>query len=156
MKNLLAGMSAAALALGHAAIAQDAATGEASEEIVVTGKASQMGLTKTYPGGQVARGGRAGLFGNLDMMDAAFTGTVYTENLIHDQQARSIGDVLQNDPAVRVAKGFGNFQELYVIRGFPVYSDDMTFNGVYGILPGNMSPQNWWSAWRCFAAPIRS
>ena len=36
---------------------------------------------------------------------------------------------------MRVSKGFGNFQELYVIRGFPVYSDDMTYNGLYGILP---------------------
>ena len=36
---------------------------------------------------------------------------------------------------MRVAKGFGNFQEVYVIRGFPVYSDDVTLNGVYGILP---------------------
>jgi iron complex outermembrane receptor protein len=61
--------------------------------------------------------------------------TSYTEGLIRNQQARSVADVLQNDPAVRVAKGFGNFQELYVIRGFPVYSDDMTYNGVYGVLP---------------------
>src|SRR5690606_12367382 len=29
----------------------------------------------------------------------------------------------------------GNFQELYVIRGFPVFSDDMTYNGLYGVLP---------------------
>ena len=36
---------------------------------------------------------------------------------------------------MRVTKGFGNFQELYVIRGFPVYSDDMSYNGLYGVLP---------------------
>lgn len=105
------------------------------EEIVVIGSGSQVGLTRTYAGGQVARGGRAGLLGNLDMMDAPFATTAYTSELIREQQARSVADVLQNDPVVRVARGFGNFQELYVIRGFPVYSDDMTFNGVYGILP---------------------
>ncbi|WP_347342397.1 TonB-dependent receptor plug domain-containing protein [Brevundimonas albigilva] len=68
-------------------------------------------------------------------MDTPFASTSYTEKLVRDQQSRSIGDVLQNDPVVRVSKGFGNFQELYVIRGFPVYSDDMTYNGLYGVLP---------------------
>ena len=52
-----------------------------------------------------------------------------------NQQARSVADVPLNDPNVRVARGFGNFQELFVIRGFPAYSDDMTYNGIYGILP---------------------
>ncbi len=124
--------AASSLALSGAAHAQD---GEATEldEVVVTG--SQVTLTAPYPGGQVARGGRVGLFGNLETMDAPFVFTAYTEALAREQQARGVGDVLQNDPAVRVSKGFGNFQELYVIRGFPVYSDDMTLNGLYGILP---------------------
>ncbi|MBU4239057.1 MAG: TonB-dependent receptor, partial [Alphaproteobacteria bacterium] len=68
-------------------------------------------------------------------MDTPYSTSNYTEKLIRDQQARGIGDVLQNDPTVRVSKGFGNFQELYVIRGFPVFSDDMSYNGLYGVLP---------------------
>ncbi|MBL8545954.1 MAG: TonB-dependent siderophore receptor [Hyphomonadaceae bacterium] len=138
MRPSLTWVSAIALTAGLCtpAFGQEANSGdEAAEEIVVVGHGSQVGLTDPYAGGQVARGGRVGLFGNLDMMDAPFAGTAYTEDLIHDQQARSVGDILQNDPVVRVAKGFGNFQELYVIRGFPVFSDDMTYNGVYGILP---------------------
>ena len=107
---------------------------QATEEIIVIG-GSQTELLGTFEGDQVARGGRAGLLGNVDMMDLPFTGTAYTQNLIQNQQARSVGDVLQNDPVVRVAKGFGNFQEVYVVRGFPIFSDDMTFNGLYGILP---------------------
>ncbi|MBC8057080.1 MAG: TonB-dependent receptor, partial [Rhizobiales bacterium] len=55
--------------------------------------------------------------------------------LIQNQQAASVGDVLQNDPAVRVARGFGNYQQLYIVRGLPVYSDDMSYNGLYGLLP---------------------
>ena len=86
----------------------------------------------------MARGGRAGLLGNLDFLDAPFSGTAYTSDLILTQQSDSVGDVLQNDPVVRVAKGFGNFQEVYVLRGFPVYSDDITLNGVYGILPSQL------------------
>lgn len=106
---------------------------EKIERIKVT--SSQVTLNDEYPGGQVARGGRAGILGNLDMMDSPFSATNFTAELIREQQSESVADVLQNDPVVRVAKGFGNFQELYVIRGFPVYSDDMTYNGLYGILP---------------------
>jgi iron complex outermembrane receptor protein len=42
---------------------------------------------------------------------------------------------VQNDPSVRVARGFGNYQELYVVRGFAVNSDDLAYNGLYGLLP---------------------
>jgi len=102
-------------------------------DIVVTG--SQVSLPPAYAGGQVATGGRVGLFGSLDTMDTPFSSTSFTEDLVRNQQARSVAAVLQNDPAVRVSKGFGNFQELYIIRGFPVFSDDMTYNGLYGVLP---------------------
>jgi iron complex outermembrane receptor protein len=128
----LAGSCSLAILAALPAQAQDAQA-PASEVIVVTG--SQVDLPPEYAGGQVATGGRVGLFGALDVMDSPFSTTNYTEELARNQQARSVADVLQNDPTVRVAKGFGNFQELYVIRGFPVYSDDMTYNGVYGILP---------------------
>ncbi len=138
MSPRLAGLltSAAVASLIHAApvVAQEAELQAADlGEVVVTG--SQVRLPPAYAGGQVATGGRVGLFGALDVMDTPFATTSYTETLIRDQQARSVADVLQNDPAVRVTKGFGNFQELYVIRGFPVYSDDMTYNGLYGVLP---------------------
>ena len=46
-----------------------------------------------------------------------------------------MGDVLQNDPTVRVARGFGNFQESYFIRGFLLDSDDTAFNGLCSLLP---------------------
>jgi len=124
--------STTALILGSQAQAQDTEVTQI-DDVIVTG--SQVTLTSPYAGGQVARGGRVGLLGNLGVMDTPFATTSYTEELARNQQARSVGDVLQNDPAVRVSKGFGNFQELYVIRGFPVYSDDMTYNGLYGILP---------------------
>ncbi|MET0208812.1 MAG: TonB-dependent receptor [Burkholderiaceae bacterium] len=97
--------------------------------------ASAAGLTKPFAGGQVARGGRVGILGNQDIMNTPFSSTSYTNELIQDQQAQSVADVLLNDPSVRQARGFGNFQELYVIRGFPVYSDDVAYNGLYGMLP---------------------
>ncbi|PWI32482.1 TonB-dependent siderophore receptor [Vibrio albus] len=68
-------------------------------------------------------------------METPFSSTNYTSELISNQQAHSVADVLQNDPTVRTTRGFGNLQEIYMIRGLPVFSDDMLVNGVYGILP---------------------
>jgi iron complex outermembrane receptor protein len=124
----LAGVSA------HAQTAQSSSDrDEVLEYVIVNG--SQVELPSEYAGGQVARGGRAGLFGNLDVMDTPFNSTNYTADFIRNLQAHSVADVVQADPAVRVARGFGNFQELYVVRGFPIYSDDMGYNGLYGLLP---------------------
>ncbi len=127
---LLAGSALAALSVpAHAEETKPV------EQVIVTGYGSQVELVGDYAGGQVARGGRVGVFGNLDFMDTPFSITTYTARVMLDQQAKSVADVLQNDPVVRAARGFGNFQEVYIIRGFPVYSDDMTYNGIYGILP---------------------
>jgi iron complex outermembrane receptor protein len=131
-RAILASCAVAALSVPSLALAQD---GKKIDEVIVTGYGSQVELVDDYAGGQVARGGRVGIFGNLDIMDTPFSITSYTAELMLDQQAKSVADVLQNDPVVRAARGFGNFQEVYIIRGFPVYSDDMTYNGIYGILP---------------------
>lgn len=97
--------------------------------------ASKEGLSEAYAGGQVAEGGSLGILGKQDSLETPYNFTNYTELLIEDQQAESVGDVLLNDPAVRVARGFGNFQQVYLVRGLPVYSDDMSYNGLYGLLP---------------------
>lgn len=130
----------AALACGSTAQAQEKEkeTAPATMPTVTVNSsadASAEGLTPSFAGNQVARGARIGILGTQDMMDTPFSSSAYTADLIQNQQARSIADVLQNDPTVRMARGFGNFQELYMVRGFPVPSDDMTYNGLYGILP---------------------
>lgn len=132
---LTATASATLLLVAGTAGAQTADGGTQTIVIRASADASAGGLSKPYAGGQVARGGRVGLLGTQDIMDTPFSVTSYTGQGIQDQQARSVGEVLQNDPAVRNARGFGNFQELYVIRGFPVYSDDIAYNGLYGLLP---------------------
>lgn len=124
------------LLASSSATAQEAGAAPVATVVVsASADASAAGLSRAYSGGQVARGGRLGLLGNVDIMDTPFNATNYTQQLIQDQQAQGVADVLQNDPAVRVARGFGNFQELYVIRGFAVNSDDLAYNGLYGLLP---------------------
>lgn len=102
--------------------------------------ASADGLTPEFAGGQVATGGKVGVFGNQNNLDTPFSLTSYTNQYIQDRQAESVGDVLQADSAVRTAKGFGNFQEAYFIRGFILASDDTAYNGLYGILPRQYIP----------------
>ena len=115
----------------------DVADAQTMPSVVVNASAdaSAEGLSRAYAGGQVARGGRMGILGSVDMMDSPFGSTAYTQQFISDQQARSVGDLLQSDPAVRLSRGYGNFQEVYVIRGFVLNSDDIGYNGLYGVLP---------------------
>ena len=130
---LAASQAHAQAAAGPAA----AASATDTQEVVIhaSADASAGGLKAPYAGGQVARGGRVGLLGSQDVMDTPITITNYTSKLIQDQQATSLADVLQNDPAVRVTRGFGNFQQAYMVRGLVVYSDDISYNGLYGLLP---------------------
>jgi iron complex outermembrane receptor protein len=127
---------AAGQAHGQAVAAPAAAASEPeTQQVVISADASAGGLKAPYAGGQVARGGRVGLLGSQDVMSTPLTITNYTAKLIEDQQAASLADVLQNDPAVRVTRGFGNFQQAYMVRGLVVYSDDISYNGLYGLLP---------------------
>lgn len=88
-----------------------------------------------YAGSQVARGGRVGILGQRDFMDVPFNVTNYTAEVIADQQARSVGDVLQNDPSVRQTSARTNINEDFSIRGFTVASQDIALNGMYGLMP---------------------
>jgi iron complex outermembrane recepter protein len=88
-----------------------------------------------YAGGQVATGGSLGLLGNRNVMDMPFNQTNYTAQLIENQQARTIRDVLANDPSVRVVQPAGGGSDGVFIRGFYYDSGDFALNGLYGIAP---------------------
>ncbi|MFT4020929.1 MAG: TonB-dependent receptor [Acinetobacter sp.] len=110
------------------------------QTIHVSADASSDGLTESFAGGQVAKGGRVGLFGNQDNLSTPFQLTSYTNRYIQEHQAKSVGDILQGDPSVRVAQGYGNWQETYFIRGFLLNSDDTAYNGLYSVLPRQYIP----------------
>ncbi len=88
-----------------------------------------------YAGGQVATGGSLGLLGNRSVMDTPFNQTNYTAQLIANQQARTVGDVLFNDPSVRTKTPAGNGIDGLYIRGFYYDSGDYAMNGLYGMAP---------------------
>ncbi len=96
---------------------------------------STMTPMPAYAGGQVATGGAVGLLGNRSVMDTPFNQTSYTSKTIQDQQARTITDVLANDPSVRQATSAGGATDPFYIRGFYVSNNDIALNGLYGIAP---------------------
>jgi iron complex outermembrane receptor protein len=91
---------------------------------------------------QVESGGSLGVLGEKDALSTPFNLSSYTAQLILDQQSETIGDVLENDPAVRTTYGSGNQSELFVIRGFALNGDDVAIDGLYGITPRQLvSPE---------------
>ena len=107
----------------------------------VTGsRFSSQSLPVTYFGGQVATGGRLGLLGNMDIMDAPFNITSYTSELIESQQARSIADLTDNDPSIQIStrgRGTNTGGDTFQIRGFTLFNSDISLNGLYGVMPLN-------------------
>ncbi len=93
-------------------------------------------LPPVLAGGQVARGGRLGILGNRDAMDAPFSVSSYTSTLIKDQQAVTVGDLLERDSSVRSTGQTGGIVDSFFIRGFPVGEGnlgELAFDGVYGV-----------------------
>lgn len=86
-----------------------------------------------YPGGVVGSGSRLGLLGNRNVFDQPFSSTSYTDKLIRDQQARNVQDVVNNDPSIRTnVPAFSGILGFF-IRGFPVFAQDIAFNGLFGV-----------------------
>ena len=89
-------------------------------------------LPEAYEGGQVGSGGRIGLLGNQNIFDTPFSITNYTSELIENQQARTVADVIQNDSSASLTGSPGQgFFEYIVIRGFNILAA-----GLYDGLPG--------------------
>ncbi len=91
---------------------------------------------------EVRLGGQLGALGDKNGLDVPFSIKSYGAALILNQQPQTLGQVLENDPSVRTTFGYGNFSEVFVIRGFPVYSDDVSVDGLYGVAPRQLvSPE---------------
>ncbi len=97
-------------------------------------------LPPAYAGGEIARGARLGMLGNRDFMDTPFNMTSYTSALIENQQARTLQQVLENDPSVRMSTSAGQIRENFRIRGFPVLGSELALNGMYGLAPDGHVP----------------
>lgn len=96
------------------------------------------GLPRPYAGGQAARGGRLGLLGNTDVMKTPFSVSSYTSQMMQDQQAVTVADLLAKDSSVRSTGQTGGVVDSFFIRGFPIGEGNLgeiAFDGQYGVAP---------------------
>lgn len=95
-------------------------------------------LPPPYAGGQVATGGQVGMLGNRSVMNTPFSVTNYTKKTIEDQQARTVQDVLSNDPSILTKQDSASDEDQSInIRGFrtTLLSGVGSLNGLAGISP---------------------
>ena len=122
--------------------AEEAEAPEALPRLGVAGEAPAArfpysDLPEVYEGGQVARGGRVGLLGNRDIFDTPFSVTSYTAELIDNQQARTLADVIQNDSSAYLMNPRHGFAETFAIRGFTVGgASTRLYDGLPGLFGG--------------------
>ncbi|MBC2665530.1 TonB-dependent siderophore receptor [Novosphingobium flavum] len=127
-------ISMAALAAASASPAAAQTVTQGSEDIVVTAQRNNQT--------QVVDSGSLGVLGLQDAMNTPFAVKSYSDTLILNQQPYTLGQVLENDPSVRTSLGFGNASEQFVIRGFPLYGEDIAIDGLFGITPRQLvSPE---------------
>lgn len=88
-----------------------------------------------YAGGQVARRGSQGMLGSRDFMDTPFSMTTYTSQTVKNLQARTLNDLVASDPSVRATNPAGGRFEQFTIRGLSLFNSDVSYNGLYGVLP---------------------
>lgn len=106
------------------------------QKVTVTAKRARADdLPATQAGGLAASGARMGLLGNQDLMDTPFNISGYTAELIESLQARTVADVLNNDPSVRFTTSGTHAYENFRLRGFDVHGSDLAINGLYGLAP---------------------
>lgn len=120
------------------AAADDTASPQQMSTVVVTAQRFLAGgdeLPPAYSGGQIATGGRMGILGEQDSLSVPFNVLSYTSKNIEDHQYQNVGDIANTDPSVVVGTGYGNNAQTYNIRGFELAGDDISFGGLYGILP---------------------
>lgn len=96
-----------------------------------------------YAGGQVATGGRLGPLGERDGAHVPFSMVSFTSQLIDNQQDDTIAGALENDASVQTSQGYGNFAQTFQIRGFNFDGDDVSFGGLYGVLPRQIVQTNY-------------
>ncbi|MCD0423595.1 TonB-dependent siderophore receptor [Rubrivivax sp. JA1024] len=142
LQRLLAGSGLAADIDGRRVVVKpaDAVRESALPAVKASAGALAGDLPAPHAGGQVARGARVGALGNLSVMDTPFSAIAYTAELIAQQQARTVAEVLSNDPATRFTTSAGHAYENFRVRGFDVNAGDLAIEGLYGLAPVGHSP----------------
>ncbi len=104
---------------------------QARPEVVVTG-------ARVIGNGQVSTTARIGILGDQDVLDTPFSVTSLTSEFIANQQAKSLTEVIENDPSVRpfgAAPRGSSWTSSFYVRGFNSnIPDNVSVNGLFGLV----------------------
>lgn len=141
LDRLLAGSGLVASAEGSSVVIRPAPSQQGGEAVLPVVTVTELGakplpgeLPSPYAGAQVAKGARVGILGNLDIFSTPFSITAYTDELLRNQQARAISDVVINDPSIQLGLPRYGLQDQFVIRGFRTFQQDILFDGIGGVV----------------------
>lgn len=81
---------------------------------------------------------RVGPLGDKDLLETPFSTTAYSADLIKNQQATKLSDVLKNDPSFTMPVTFGSYYDTISLRGFPIGSSGVLFDGLSGPMFGSV------------------
>ncbi|MCG9491213.1 TonB-dependent siderophore receptor [Acinetobacter pittii] len=95
---------------------------------------------ESFAKGNLASQANLGVLGNKKIIDIPFSITEYTSGIIEEQQASTVGEVLKNDPSIRITTNQGHLNENFKVRGFDLNHEDMAYNGLYGVAPYGRVP----------------
>lgn len=112
----------------------------ADESVVlptITVKADQQ---DSYASGKLKKKANLGSLGEKSTINTPFSVTTYSDQIIQDQQASTVSEVLRNDPSVRETTNAGHLNENIQIRGFSVGFEDYNLNGLFGMAPTGRIP----------------
>ena len=87
------------------------------------------------------------MLGKRDFMDVPFNVTSFSNQMIENQQANSVVDVIVNDPSVSNLT-LSSVSQVWMIRGFKALQQDTQINGLYCVAPRYWPPFGGWQAGR--------
>ena len=84
--------------------------------------------------GEIATVAQAGILGTLDKNDLPFSVSSYTSQLVLDQQAQTVSDVLRNEVGIQESNGRYSENQYLTLRGFVLPVGQSLINGIPGLV----------------------
>lgn len=84
--------------------------------------------------GEIGTVAQAGILGTLSKQDLPFSVSSYTSQLVLDQQAQTVSDVLRNEVGIQEANGRYSENQYVTLRGFVLPVGQSLINGIPGLV----------------------
>ncbi len=101
--------------------------GSASETVNVT-------ASESTGNGEIGTVAQAGILGTLSKNDLPFSVSSYTSQLVLDQQAQTVSDVLRNEVGIQESNGRYSENQYVTLRGFVLPVGQSLINGIPGLV----------------------